>query len=96
MVDFSEYRNKAGIYKWKNKINHNCYIGQAKDLNRRLIHHFSNVKTGRYNSPLYKAVAKLRPYTLRCGLSSPSLALRSLPFSVVTCGLYTSVFVGKI
>lgn len=58
MVDFSEYRNKAGIYKWENKINHKCYIGQAKDLNRRLIHHFSNIKTGRYNSPLYKAVAK--------------------------------------
>lgn len=58
MVDFSEYRNKAGIYKWENKINHKCYIGQAKDLNRRLTHHFSNIKTNRYNNPLYKAVAK--------------------------------------
>lgn len=58
MVDFSEYRNKAGIYKWENKINHKCYIGQAKDLNRRLMHHLSNIKTGRYNNPLYKAVTK--------------------------------------
>ena len=58
MVDFSEYRNKAGIYKWENKINHKCYIGQAKDLNRRLMHHLSNIKTGRYNTPLYKAVTK--------------------------------------
>lgn len=58
MVNFSEYRNKAGIYKWENRINHKCYIGQANDLNRRLMHHFSNIKTRRYSNPLYKAVAK--------------------------------------
>ena len=38
MVDFSEYRNKAGIYKWENKINHKCYIGQSKFYIQKEIH----------------------------------------------------------
>lgn len=58
MLEFSKYNNKAGIYKWENKINHKCYIGQSINLGSRLRHHFYNIKYKRYNNPLYRAIDK--------------------------------------
>ena len=48
----------AGIYMFKNKINGKCYVGQAKSLKKRINHHYSNIKTQRYNLPIYKAINK--------------------------------------
>ena len=48
----------AGIYMFKNKINNKCYIGQAQSLKKRIAHHFSNIKTQRYDLPLYRAINK--------------------------------------
>lgn len=58
MIEFRKYNNVAGIYKWENKINHKCYIGQSINLGNRLRHHINNFKHRRYNSPLYKAFDK--------------------------------------
>lgn len=43
---------------FKNKINNKCYIGQAQSLKKRISHHFSNIKTQRYDLPLYRAINK--------------------------------------
>lgn len=58
IVRYRDYKGVPGIYKWENRINHKCYIGQSVDLNKRLAHHFSNLKTKRYDNPLYRAVCK--------------------------------------
>lgn len=48
----------AGIYIFKNNINGKCYIGQGVSLRKRIKHHFSNIKTQRYDLPLYRAINK--------------------------------------
>lgn len=48
----------AGIYIFKNNINNKCYIGQSISLRKRIKHHFSNIKTKRYDLPLYRAIEK--------------------------------------
>lgn len=58
MTDFKKYNNIAGIYKWENKINHKCYIGQSINLGSRLRHHIGNYKHRRYDTPLYRAFDK--------------------------------------
>ena len=58
MLEFSKYNKIAGIYKWENKINHKCYIGQSVDLGSRLRHHVNNHKHHRYDAPLYRAFDK--------------------------------------
>lgn len=58
IVRYRDYKGKPGIYKWENLINHKCYIGQSIDLNKRIAHHFSNIKNNRYDSPLYRAIKK--------------------------------------
>ena len=58
MLEFRKYNHKAGIYKWENKINHKCYIGQSIDLGSRLRHHVYNINNKRYDNPLYRAVHK--------------------------------------
>lgn len=50
--------NIAGIYIFKNNINGKCYIGQGVSLRKRIKHHFSNIKTQRYDLPLYRAINK--------------------------------------
>lgn len=57
-MKFKEYNKKAGIYKWENKINHKCYIGQSIDLGSRLRHHVYNFKHNRCNAPIYRAFNK--------------------------------------
>lgn len=58
MLEFSKYNKIAGIYKWENKINHKCYIGQSIDLGSRLRHHVNNFKHNRYDAHLYRAFNK--------------------------------------
>lgn len=48
----------AGIYIFKNNINGKCYVGQSVSLRKQLKHHLSNLKTGRYDLPLYRALVK--------------------------------------
>ena len=48
----------AGIYIFKNNINSKCYVGQGVSLRKRIKHHFSNMKTKRYDLPLYRAIEK--------------------------------------
>lgn len=58
VVRYRNYKGIPGIYKWENRINHKCYIGQSIDLNKRLAHHFSNIKNNMCNNPLYRAIKK--------------------------------------
>lgn len=58
MTKFYKYNKHAGIYKWQNKINGKCYIGQSIDLGLRLRHHMYKYNHNRYKSPLYKAFRK--------------------------------------
>lgn len=48
----------AGIYIFKNNINGKCYVGQSVLIRKRIRSHFSNIKTKRYDSPLYRAIEK--------------------------------------
>ena len=41
---------KTGIYLIKNEINQHMYVGQAKDINARWIHHRSDLKNGRHSN----------------------------------------------
>ncbi len=50
-----------GIYKYQNKINNRCYIGQSIDVQRRQYSHKSsafNEKANDYNSQFHQAVRK--------------------------------------
>lgn len=50
-----------GIYKYENKINHKCYIGQSIDIERRQYGHKSaayNEKASDYNSQFHQAIRK--------------------------------------
>ena len=50
-----------GIYKYENKTNHKCYIGQSVDIERRQYNHKSSVyndKANDYNSQFHQAVRK--------------------------------------
>src|SRR6266566_7111313 len=38
----TENRLRTGIYLWQNNINHNCYVGSAKDLWDRLRKYYYN------------------------------------------------------
>ena len=58
VVRYRNYKGIPGVYKWENRINHKCYIGQSIDVNKRLAHHFSNIKNNRYDNPLYRAIKK--------------------------------------
>lgn len=50
---------KSGIYKILNIINNDFYIGSAKDLNKRKVNHFNNLKANRHiNTHLQNAVNK--------------------------------------
>lgn len=50
--------NVAGIYIFKNNINGKCYVGQSVSIRKRIKHHFSSIKTKRYDLPLYRAIEK--------------------------------------
>lgn len=58
MTKFYKYNNHAGIYKWQNKINGKCYIGQSINLGLRLRHYTYKYNNSRYNYPIYKAFRK--------------------------------------
>lgn len=58
MIEFRKYNKIAGIYKWENKVNHKCYIGQSIDIGSRLRHHVYNYNNKRYINPLYRAFDK--------------------------------------
>jgi len=50
---------KSGIYKIINNINNDFYIGSAKDLDKRKVNHFNNLKANRHiNTHLQNAVNK--------------------------------------
>lgn len=47
-----------GIYLIHNKINNKCYVGQAKQLRKRLCAHLGHFNRGNRKYPIYKAFAK--------------------------------------
>lgn len=47
-----------GIYLWTNCINGKHYVGQARDLRKRILSHIYHFKHKRYNNPLYRALEK--------------------------------------
>jgi len=57
--DFKSYRHVPGIYMFRNTINNKKYIGQAVDLNVRLLYHLSCIRRNKTNiHTLYKAINK--------------------------------------
>ena len=50
--------NISAIYCFRNTINNKCYVGQAEQLRKRLLHHINNFKNCRYDAPLYRAMTK--------------------------------------
>lgn len=51
----------SGIYKIKNLINGNIYIGSAVNINKRFVNHISSLKTGKHdNQHLQRAWLKYR------------------------------------
>lgn len=48
----------SGIYKFTNKINNKCYIGQAKNLKVRIQGHLRDYKTNKTNNHLYSSIQK--------------------------------------
>lgn len=57
-TDLKQFRHKSGIYMFLNIINDKKYIGQAIDLNARLLYHLSCIRRHLDKSVLYKAVLK--------------------------------------
>lgn len=50
--------SNPGIYLLHNNINNKCYIGQAINIKKRLLHHLSNLNTMKYDAPIYKSIHK--------------------------------------
>ena len=54
--------DKSGIYKIENQINGKCYIGQSKNIKKRVLYHhfcdFKNENNCCYNSKFYQALRK--------------------------------------
>lgn len=76
-LDHHQYKNVSGIYKWENKVNHKCYIGQAIDLYNRIKAHYTEMRRDPSNrknkSILYKAIDKysIHNFTLEILYSCP-------------------------
>lgn len=61
-IILKEFKNKAGIYRWVNKVNGNSYIGSSVNLSRRfrVYYDFSylSVRIGKAKSRIYSAILK--------------------------------------
>lgn len=58
-AQLKKYRHVPGIYMFVNTINNKKYIGQANDLNARLLQHFSCIRRKKTTIPvLYRAIYK--------------------------------------
>ena len=60
-VNISEAMGVCGIYRIRNKINGKVYIGQSRNIGRRLYGHMQasrNEKDHRFQNPIYKAIRK--------------------------------------
>ena len=62
-IILKEFKNKAGIYRWVNKVNGNTYIGSSVNLSRRfkVYYDFSylSVRIGKGKSRIYSAILNL-------------------------------------
>lgn len=56
--DIKTLDNVSAIYCFRNTINNKCYVGQAEQLRKRLLHHINNFKNCRYDAPLYRVMTK--------------------------------------
>lgn len=57
----NKLNNITGIYQFINKINNNSYIGQARNIAKRIYEHLRSTYDDRmedYNYPLHKAIRK--------------------------------------
>lgn len=58
-AQLKKYRHVPGIYMFVNTINNKKYIGQANDLNARILQHFSCIRRKQTTIPiLYRAIYK--------------------------------------
>jgi hypothetical protein len=55
---FADNRNKTGIYRWINKLNHNTYIGSSTNLSVRFYTYFSLASLVKSNRPIERALLK--------------------------------------
>lgn len=61
MIDHRLYKNVPGIYRWENKINKKCYIGQSVNLYARIKQHLTVIKNRSHKLQrlaLYRAIQK--------------------------------------
>lgn len=54
----ADNRNKAGIYRWINKINGNAYIGSSVNISVRMYTYYSLRSLAKSNRPIDRALLK--------------------------------------
>ncbi len=61
-IILKDNKNKAGVYRWVNKVNNNSYIGSSVNLNQRLRNYFTfsfiTLRLVRSKSLIYSAILK--------------------------------------
>lgn len=72
----------SGIYKFENKINHLCYIGQAKNLEDRKYRHYRNFYNKRCDTEFYKAVCEF--------------GIDNFSYEILECGIFTQEELNKL
>lgn len=50
MIDYTNFSNVSGVYKFTNTINGKIYIGSSVDVRRRICHHLRQLKNGNHNN----------------------------------------------
>jgi hypothetical protein len=55
---FAENHDKAGVYRWVNKINGNTYVGSSVDIGNRLYSYYSLRSLAKSNRPIERALLK--------------------------------------
>lgn len=53
-----ENRNKAGVYRWVNKINNNTYIGSSINLSERFLDYYQSRLLLKNKTPIHNAILK--------------------------------------
>lgn len=56
--DIRKYRNSAGIYRFRNKINNKSYVGQSVTLGKRIREHLCTLRNTSRQHSIHKAILK--------------------------------------
>jgi group I intron endonuclease len=60
-----ENKNKAGVYRWVNKLNGKSYYGSSANLGVRFQHYFNQTKLCKTNILINKALLKYGHYNFK-------------------------------